>query len=81
MHTEQEYLTTAEAAQRLKVSAETVRAWTRSGKLAGVQIGRRAGFRIAASSVERLLAGQPVFECGTPFVNPPWPPTEEGRDA
>ncbi len=73
MHAEQEqhYLTTAEAAQRLKVSAETVRAWVKAGKLAGVRIGPRAGFRVPSSDVERLLAGRPIFECGMAFVTRP----------
>ncbi len=80
MEQAERFLTTAEAAQRLKVSDETVRAWVRSGKLDGVQIGRRAGFRISAASVKRLLTGRPRFECGTPFQSAPVAPAEEGTD-
>jgi excisionase family DNA binding protein len=55
----QEYLTTAEAAARLRVADETVRVWLRTGKLAGTRLNRRAGYRIPASEVERLLQGHP----------------------
>jgi excisionase family DNA binding protein len=52
-------LTVDEAADRLRVHAETVRRWLRSGKLRGNLLSERAGYRIPASEVERLLTGQP----------------------
>ena len=54
-------LTTAEAAARLRVSVYTVIRWIKQGKLRGVLVGgsRRAGWRIPASEVERLLRGEP----------------------
>lgn len=52
-------LTVDEVATRLRVHAETVRRWLRSGKLHGHLLGDRAGWRIPASEVERLLTGQP----------------------
>jgi excisionase family DNA binding protein len=52
-------LTVDEAADRLRVHPETVRRWLRSGKLRGNLLSERAGYRIPASEVERLLTGQP----------------------
>jgi len=51
-------LTVEEAADRLRVHAETVRRWLRSGRLRGHLLSERAGYRIPASEVERLLTGQ-----------------------
>ena len=51
-------LTVAEAAERLRVDPETVRVWLRTGKLGGTRIGgKRAGWRIPESEVERVLRG------------------------
>lgn len=36
----EEYVTTEEAAKRLRVSEETIRRWCRSGRLPTIQIGR-----------------------------------------
>lgn len=52
-------LTVEEAAARLRVHTETVRRWLRSGKLRGHLLSERAGYRIPAGEVERLLTGQP----------------------
>jgi excisionase family DNA binding protein len=55
------YLTVAEAAARLKLNPETVRVWLRDGKLKGSLMGgKRAGYRIPASEVERVLSGAPA---------------------
>jgi len=54
-----ELLTVAEVAQRLKLSPETVRRWLRSGRLEGVIFSDAAGYRIRASEVARLVAGSP----------------------
>jgi excisionase family DNA binding protein len=52
------FLTVAEAADRLTVCEEVVRRWLRWGKLRGTRLSRRAGWRIAASEVARLLQGE-----------------------
>jgi excisionase family DNA binding protein len=52
------YLTVEQAAQRLGIHEETVRRWLRSGKLRGNLLSERAGYRIPASEVERLLTGR-----------------------
>jgi excisionase family DNA binding protein len=51
-------LTVREAAERLRVTEESVRRWLRAGRLRGVMIGgQRSGYRIPESEVERLLSG------------------------
>ena len=52
------YLTVAEVAERLKVYPGTVKRWLRDGKLAGVPLGDRAGWRIAEADLERFLHSQ-----------------------
>jgi excisionase family DNA binding protein len=54
-----EALTVREAAQRLKVNEDTVRRWLTTGKLRGNRLGAtRAGWRIPAREVERLIHGE-----------------------
>ena len=49
-------LTVVEVAERVRVSPETVRRWLLSGRLAGTRPGgTKAGWRIPASEVERVL--------------------------
>jgi excisionase family DNA binding protein len=55
-----EALTVAEVAQRLKLSTETVRRWLREGKLRGVRFSDAGGWRVRASEVERVLSGRPL---------------------
>ena len=50
-----EYLTVAEVAERLKVTPLTVRRWLNSGQLVGVQLGDRAGWRIAESDLRAFI--------------------------
>ncbi len=51
-------LTVAQFAERLQVSAETVRRWLKSGHVRGVMLGgTKIGYRIPESEVARLLAG------------------------
>ncbi len=53
---EDELLTVAEVAERLKVGRETVRRWLKQGRLHGMMIGgTKAGYRIPRSQLERLL--------------------------
>jgi len=48
-------LTVAEVAQRLRVHPDTVRSWLRSGRLGGVFIGGRGGWRIPPEELERFV--------------------------
>ncbi len=51
------FLTVNEVAEQLRVSEFTVRNWLRSGRLEGYRPGgRKAGWRIRASDVDRFLA-------------------------
>jgi excisionase family DNA binding protein len=52
---EREWLTVAEIAERLRVSEVTVRRWLREGALVGRQLGGRAGWRVAATELERFM--------------------------
>ena len=48
-------LRVSEVAAELKVNPYTVRRWLREGKLRGSDLGGSAGYRVAASEVERFL--------------------------
>ena len=49
-------LTVKQVAQRLQLNEKTIRRWIASGKLRGVWLGTdRAGWRIRASEVDRML--------------------------
>lgn len=51
-------LTVEEAAERLKLSHETIRRMLRDGRLKGGQpFSKRAGWRIPASEIERIERG------------------------
>lgn len=56
MVTEQ-HLTVRQAAERLQVKEATVRRWLRVGQLKGTYLSDRAGWRIPASEIERVLNG------------------------
>ena len=54
--TGERFLTVAEIAEQLRVSASTVKAWLRAGRLRGVRLGGpRAGWRIRQSDLETFL--------------------------
>ena len=54
-------LTVAEVARRLRVHPVTLRKWLRAGKVRGVRLGgTKTGWRIPASEVTRLLTGRPL---------------------
>lgn len=56
---EDRMLTTAEVAERLRVTVPIVRKWLRAGLLRGVQLpSRRAGWRVPESELDRFMAGQ-----------------------
>lgn len=50
------FLTVREVAQRMRVSDKTVRKWIGQGRLRGVKISNRGGWRIPEVEVERLIA-------------------------
>ncbi len=52
---EQRYLTVEEVAHEMRVTDETVRRWLRSGQLAGLNLGRKAGWRIERDDLERFI--------------------------
>ncbi len=51
-------LTVHEVADRLQVHPLTVRRWLKSGKLVGVQLGARAGWRIDEEDLVAFLAAR-----------------------
>lgn len=50
-----EWLTTQEVADLLKVNPETVKRWLRSGEMRGSLLSDRAGWRIARDEVQRFM--------------------------
>ncbi len=53
-----EYLTVADVANRLKVHPATVKRWLRDGKMGGVLLGDRAGWRVSEDDLTRFLESQ-----------------------
>lgn len=53
-----EWLTVAEVAARLQLTEDTIRRWCQSGRLQATLLNRRAGYRIPASELRRLLQGE-----------------------
>jgi len=53
----EKFITVQHAAEQLQVHPQTVRLWLREGKLRGRLIGgRKSGYRIPASEIDRLLS-------------------------
>lgn len=51
------WLTTAEVAERLRVTEDTVRRWVRNGNLPVLNLGgSRAGYRIRESDLDAFIA-------------------------
>jgi excisionase family DNA binding protein len=50
-----EWLTVADVADQLKVTAQTVQRWLRAGNLAGLNLGGKAGYRIKTTDLERFI--------------------------
>jgi excisionase family DNA binding protein len=53
---DEELLTVAQVAERLQVNPETVRRWLRGGRLRGLSLGRRGGYRITDGEYRRFIA-------------------------
>lgn len=63
MAEDDELLTVAEVAQRLKLHQETIRRWIREGKLTAIRLGRtQAGYRIRTSDLQLFLSGSKQLE-------------------
>ena len=61
------FITVQDAAEQLQVHPQTVRVWLRQGKLRGRLIGgRKSGYRIPASEIERLLSPYDEPTAGRP---------------
>lgn len=52
------FLTAVEVADRLQVTPATVKRWLREGKMAGVMLGDRAGWRVAEDDLHAYLRAQ-----------------------
>ncbi len=66
---DEELLTVAEVARRLKVHQETVRRWLRVGQLRGIKLSDQAGYRVRPSELERML--QELEAASAPEAAPP----------
>ena len=50
------YLTVEEVAARLRIHPDTVRRWLRLGKLAGIPLGDKSGWRVSEEALANYLA-------------------------
>lgn len=51
------WMTVDDVAERLKVNAETVRRWIRSGKLEVLQVGgNKGGYRVHPDALDKFIA-------------------------
>jgi excisionase family DNA binding protein len=48
-------LTVSEVAEQLGVTEETIRRWLRAGKLDGVLLSRKAGWRVRPESIDVMI--------------------------
>jgi excisionase family DNA binding protein len=48
-------LTVTEVAEQLDVTEETIRRWLRSGKLDGVLLSRKAGWRVRQEAIDAMI--------------------------
>ena len=55
MATQEHWLTVEDVAKRLDVTQETVRRLLRRGELPGMQISKRAGWRVRAEDVDAFI--------------------------
>jgi excisionase family DNA binding protein len=61
---EERWYTVEEVVDMLKVHEQTVRRWLKTGELHGVLLGRKAGWRIRASEMERFLNERDTAQMG-----------------
>ncbi len=61
---EERWYTVEEIVDMLKVHEQTVRRWLKQEELHGVLLGRKAGWRIRASELERFLAERDTAQMG-----------------
>ena len=52
---ERELLTVEQVADYLQVHPETVRQWLRDGRMAGINFGRRGGWRVHRDDLTRFI--------------------------
>jgi excisionase family DNA binding protein len=50
------FLTVEDVARQLQIHPETIRRWLREGRLEGIRISRRAGWRVRPEAVEKMLS-------------------------
>jgi len=55
-HDDPEWMTTAEVAEYLRVTDETVRRWIRAGEIAVLDLGRRGGYRIRRADLDTFVS-------------------------
>ncbi len=61
---EERWYTVEDVVDMLKVHEQTVRRWLKAGELHGVLLGRKAGWRIRASEIERFLNERDTAQMG-----------------
>jgi excisionase family DNA binding protein len=52
---DEQWYTADEIAQRLRVDINTVRRWLRTGRLVGIRLSGKAGWRVRESEVNRFI--------------------------
>ena len=52
---DERWYTTRQVAELLQVDEQTVRRWLREGRLSGVQLSRRAGWRVGERDLNEFL--------------------------
>ena len=75
-----ELLTVWQVAKLLSIDEETVRRWLRSGRLDGIRISRKAGWRIRASDYYDFLDLASAANGGTYQLPRPWLTAQEQAD-
>jgi excisionase family DNA binding protein len=53
-----EFFTVNEVAEKLKVHPATIKRWLREGKMRGLQLGDRAGWRISKADYDQFIDEQ-----------------------
>ena len=61
---QERWYTVEDVVEMLKVHEQTVRRWLKSEELHGVLLGRKAGWRIRASELERFLDARDTAKTG-----------------